>query len=132
MKGWRCYNCNNDKGDPGLDFYGDKPICPKCGLDGTNQRYRGLFAALKVIHFDAPDPALAKGSGRHTRGIGHAACDPKLKVGTVQATGEPTVVNCPACRESQAWIDADKTVNFNPEDDFPVSIDLAGTMIVKG
>ncbi len=132
MKGFRCYNCDNEHGNPGLDFLGDEPKCPQCGLDGTDKRYKHLFAALKVIHFDAPDPSLVKGSGRITRGVGHAACNPEIKVGKVMASGEPNAVNCPACKDTEVWKLADKTSKLNPEDDFPVELDLAGTVLKKG
>lgn len=98
MPTFRCYLCPGPKGIPGLDFTADKPVCPTCGVDpGADPRDAGVVVKLQVIHFDPPR--------RPGRGYGHAACDPKLKVGAggVVATGEPSVVNCPACRGTDAW-----------------------------
>lgn len=96
---YRCYLCPGPKGTPGLDFTADKPVCPACGADpATDPRDAGAVVRLEVLHFDPP-------SGRPHRGRGHAACNPALKVGAggVLATGEPSVVNCPACRAAAAW-----------------------------
>ncbi len=120
MKMFRCYNCENAKGMPGLDFPADAPVCPNCGLDGRDPKFAGLFAPLVCIHFDAPH-AVAK-----NRGVGHAACDPKLPIGTVRGSGHPDAVSCPACRETEAFQAAQKAVSVNPEDNFPLTVDLQG------
>lgn len=128
MKAFRCYNCEDERGVPGHPFFAETPVCPKCGLDGTKPQYARHFAPMKAIHFDTPDPAFAKSKNKH--GSGKAACSPDLK--NVMLTNAPNVVNCPACKETDEWKDADKSFSFNPEDDFPVTIDPANMVLTKG
>lgn len=129
MKRFRCYNCQDVEGMPGHDFYGEAPVCDKCGLDGTKPQYARFFAVCKAIHFNPPDPAFAKGHIVH--GLGHPACGVKFIRG-VMLTNAPKAVNCEACKATEEWIAAIASESFNPEDDFPVNIDTAKMMITKG
>lgn len=91
---YRCLNCRRE-------FELDKPACSHCGLDpAADPRDAQSLVELVVIHFDAPHRSVTG------RGVGHAACDPKLKVGSgVVATGEKKAVNCRKCKASPAYLD---------------------------
>lgn len=98
---YRCYACANDRGIPGLDFDGDKPVCPKCGIDGSNKRFEQFIVTREVIHFDAPidHPTL-----KFEMGVGYAACDQKITVASNwKASGDPRAVTCPNCRGTEAF-----------------------------
>ena len=100
MQLYRCLNCTNDKGLPGKEFEAKNPECPVCQADGN------LVVQLECIHFDPP-------SGKPGRGKRHAACNPKLKIGSMgvaglMMSGEPSAVNCKACQATDAYrIEAD-------------------------
>lgn len=104
-KFYKCYNCLSDKGTPGRDFVADKPVCPKCTLDGTDPHVAHLIVACRLIHFEAPHPIAAD------RGTGKLACGaPRL--GT-QSTGVITAANCPACLASEEGQKAAKPVSVD-------------------
>jgi hypothetical protein len=113
MKLFICRNCFADKPSesgspvPGYKFYADLPVCPKCTADQRNPRHMHYIAECEVIHFDPPDPVL------RDRGTNVAACDPSIKIGGLQegetvkpnfGTGHRSVVNCPKCMESEAFL----------------------------
>lgn len=92
---WKCFFCNPPKGH---DFEAEKPVCPKCGLDGDHPKSRGAVAPRVVIHFDPP--------GAHPMFAENAlACQPDKAVGAggTMATGDPREVSCPACRRTAAF-----------------------------
>ena len=99
MKLWKCYNCENGDGIPGVDFFADAPVCPTCKLDGADKRHGNKIVACKIIHFDPPHPSVKDA------GLGHLACSPSKVIGKVDAmaTGVPDVVNCPLCRATDDW-----------------------------
>lgn len=74
---------------------GSPSLCPECGSANVVQ--------LTVIHFDPP-----VGFGRRAKGF--PACDKNGRYGHdgSQATCVPSVVNCPACRETSLWKEAMK------------------------
>ena len=90
-----CYNCSTAFGPTA------KNTCTNCGADGDDPQARGCVAEQLVHHYDPPHAILVG------RGLGHHACDPKVKVGTggKRATGSRDAVNCPACRASKAFLD---------------------------
>lgn len=96
MKLWKCYNCPSSSGVPGRDFTAATPVCPACGLDGTDKRLNHLIVPCKIIHFDAPHP-IAK-----DRGVGVLACGTPWK-GGLRVSGDPVAVNCPACVASESY-----------------------------
>lgn len=126
MKFWRCVTCEDRPGIPGHDFAAEQPVCDRCGTDAKSG---GLAAskiiALKVLHFDAPDPV------RPGRFVNAAACDIALTVGKVRLTGEPSVVNCPACKMTQEWKTADAASRVVLDEDFPIQIDTEAGVIRK-
>lgn len=126
MKLYRCYGCDDKKGQPGLDFESDTPVCPNCGADPrSDPRDATIVIELANIHFEPPHPK------RKGRGCGHLACDPKKSVPcgeSTKFTGEPSAVTCKRCRESDVWKqqagdgepppivkEADKPVSVSPE-----------------
>lgn len=98
---FRCQNANCSEDRHGrliFDFEANEPVCPKCGCDARDPRYADTVIQLEVIHFDPPDERLA-GKGKNI-----LACNPRRRVGaTVRASGDPTVVNCPACKATDAY-----------------------------
>lgn len=91
------YRCGNPK-CKSPEFEADKPVCPACGLDGTNPRYAAYITRLEIIHFDPPDPII------ETRGMGYCACDPKLSsTGGRRSTAAHAAVTCSACKASAAF-----------------------------
>jgi len=72
------------------EFTAADPVCPGCGAENP------LVVRLPVIHFDPPSPFAGKG-------LGHRACDPTTPISRGRGTGEPAVVNCPACRATDAF-----------------------------
>ncbi len=113
MKLYRCNQCD------GHEFQADKPVCPKCKVDGDDPRAksRGVIDNLVVIHFDAPSEIVGAG-------VGSAACDASLKVGRVIATGVAPVVNCPHCKLTEAYKKA--MTQFDPKYDVPTTIQPNG------
>lgn len=90
-KRYRCTNC-------GTSFVADRPTCAKCDIDAsTDQRAAGVIHSLCTIHFDPPHPKI------RFRGLGHPACNPSRGIHGLRGTGEPSVVNCEACRATEAW-----------------------------
>lgn len=104
---WRCYACLDGKtGMPGHDFESEAamPTCPKCLTDSSNPRHVKFFTRRETVHFDAP-------SGLPDTGVGHLACDPSERIPQGERyrfTSEPRSVTCPKCRETAAWIHANK------------------------
>lgn len=122
-KFFKCYNCESDKGTPGRDFAGEKPICPKCGLDGTDPHVAHLIVACRLIHFEAPHP-IAK-----NRGSGQLACGADRK--GAQVTGEISAANCPACLVSEAGKAAVAAKDAGDEFDMELLIDPKNQQYVK-
>ncbi|WP_020474925.1 hypothetical protein [Zavarzinella formosa] len=126
---YRCYNCSDDKGMPGRDFAADKPVCPKCGLDGSpGSRFASKIVALRTIHLDPPHPTVK------SAGTGQPACGvPRL--GSMAMTGDPNVVNCPKCRETPEWKTLKARRDASPDDielpDFPVVVDIEKQQFTK-
>lgn len=97
MPVYRCANCQEEAEHPAPGK------CLPCGLDAKEEpRDAASLVELAVIHFDPPHKAI-KG-----RGKGHAACNPKLKIGrgVAHATGEREHVTCPGCKFSTAFGEA--------------------------
>ena|SRR6185437_11427644 len=91
---FRCNMCKRE-------FEAAKPACTDCGLDPAKQpRDAHLLVELVTIHFDAPTKVPG-------RGVGHAACDPRKKVGFGHFSGERRAVSCPACKASPAFMAED-------------------------
>jgi hypothetical protein len=97
----------------GYDFTStsDSPQCPLCGFGTDHPRLP--VTRLTVIHYDQLEDA------ENQIGVGYRACDPDMSIsaqtkrgGTPdpwhQGTGHIGVVNCPACKETQAYKDAVK------------------------
>jgi hypothetical protein len=88
---YRCMNC-------GTDFVAETPSCARCGIDpATDPRAAGVIHPIATIHYDPPHPRI------RFRGLGHRACDPTKHIGTGRGSGEPSVVNCEACRATPAF-----------------------------
>lgn len=101
----RLYRCNHE-GCETSQFEADIPVCPTCGTDGRDPHWKGFIAPLVTIHF--------VGRAKHPTGKSlpnvrskTRACDSKPAVGLTDGshavTGEPLVVNCAACRATDAW-----------------------------
>lgn len=116
MSLFRCSNC-------GKTFEAKRPACAACGIDpAKDPRAAGIVHRLETIHYDPPHDVI-----RH-RGKGHLACDPKKPVAGNRATGEPSVVNCARCRETDSWRKAYAETGepeFREEDDEPIEFDKA-------
>lgn len=88
---WRCNNC-------GASFQSDRQACAACGVDAQAEpRFAGVVVPVETVHFDPPHPVV------RGYGTGRLACDPRKQVAGSRATGEPSVVNCPACRATPEW-----------------------------
>lgn len=125
MKLWRCYNgkCSDKPGIPGHDFANDTGKCDRCGVDPSDKRFGYVITARVVLHFDAPS-GIVDG-----RGVGYIACDPSKAVGKFRSTGDPNVVNCPACQATESFKAAIVGDAVHPDFDVPVTIDAkSGTM----
>lgn len=93
---YRCLVCTRE-------FEADKPACEACGIDpATDPRNKDVIVPLVTHHFDPPSKVPG-------RGLGHAACNPRLRIGTPKCafTGEPESVNCAACKASAQFLAAD-------------------------
>jgi hypothetical protein len=116
----RLFRCNNC----GRTFEADRPVCETCGIDQAQDgRLTGIVVPIATIHFDPPHPKV-----RH-RGQGRLACDSKRLVAGSRATGEPSVVNCRLCRETEAWKTASGRAGeaeFHAESDESVELDRTG------
>lgn len=100
MSLFRCLECR-------AEFEAPVPACAACGIDpAKDPRDADLVAPLVTIHFDPPHR-------RKGRGMGHAACNPGLKVGHPGCafTGEPLAVNCAKCKASAAFVAAEGAGN---------------------
>lgn len=115
MPRFRCSQCNTS-------YLQDRVACDACGIDPKKDSgAAGLLVRLVTIHFDPP-------SGLKNRGKGHIACDPSKPVHGRRATGEPSVVNCEACRQTEAWKKAHAAAGdpeFLEDQDESVEIDKA-------
>jgi len=93
MKLFRCLNCAGESRERGAgEFAAESGVCRKCKLSGEH------VVELECIHYDPP-------SGVPGRGMRHAACDDKIKIGQygLMMTGEPSAVTCRACMKSPVW-----------------------------
>src|SRR5262245_33644822 len=118
---FRCYACVGEKGMRGVQFEAeDKPdvACPKCGIKRDDAAVGHHIEMLVVMHYEPPYPHPELGK---TTGIGHIACDPTKKTGfgPLRYSGEPKVVNCPACLASDAMKQA-REGQFDPTFDLPI------------
>jgi predicted RNA-binding Zn-ribbon protein involved in translation (DUF1610 family) len=95
---WKCYQCRDASGRPGVDFIADKPVCPTCRTDGSLPRFAGVVAQCRVIHFEAQHPSLPSAFGI---GCGELACGVARR--GLMVTGVPDAANCPKCRDTEAW-----------------------------
>lgn len=136
IDGLRPYRCQNGRcsADPHgraiYDFWAAEPVCPKCGCDGRRPRTAHVVIPLVVLHFVPP---LEKVEGM---GTGYLACDPSVRVGAgnTRATGDPTVVTCPGCKQTDAFKAALDSWGYKLVDagDYMVLIDPgAGTLVRK-
>ena len=111
---FRCYNCKNEAGIPGRDFIGEGSACPECKLDtNKDKRFAGRIIRLEITHFDPPHP-FVKGCGTNLPACGK----PRASVNSM--SGEPSAVNCPNCRKTQAFLDKESAIIIHPEDDFEI------------
>jgi hypothetical protein len=94
---WHCFNCSTD-------FESPRDLCPQCGADGQDPRAGGIIAPRVVIHLDPPHAILLG------RGLNTYACNPAIRVGSkgTRASGDPSAVNCPLCRETAIWKELDE------------------------
>lgn len=119
---YRCYNpkcTTHPAGMPGYDFTADVPVCPKCGVDARQPRFANLIVTRTLIHFDPPS-GVVPGYGKNV-----CVCDGKPLGGRV-SSGDPDAVNCPACRESAEWQDAQKGKAVDPRFDFDIEVTPSG------
>lgn len=128
--GKRLYRCRNPKctenpaGTPGYEFWaapGEKGLvsCPKCNIASTDPRLGRLITPLQIVHYEPPSEVDGIGAG-------HLACkrgETPLK-GSVRS-GEPSVVNCPYCKSTDAWKANATAATLSAEFDVPVTIDAA-------
>jgi DNA-directed RNA polymerase subunit RPC12/RpoP len=107
MPKYRCFCCASDAGQLGRDFEvaaGQVVACPECGEkytppSGPNEPYAGHVAEVVPVHFDRPKNVR--------RGVGFAACNPKIRAGCGQMfSGDPVAVTCGNCRQTVAWKEA--------------------------
>lgn len=106
---WVCYNCESNTWHDESEFVKgtvfeadepekkkDVPTCPKCGASGSLARR--VIAMLIVKHFEPNHPTI------RGKGTGEIACDPgKPRGHKIRCTNEPRIVNCPACKASEAY-----------------------------
>lgn len=100
MPVFRCLNCKNE-------IEALSPSCAACELDpAKNPGDADYFAKVETMHFDPPTKVAGRGKN-------FAACNPKLKVGAAghRFTGDPEVVNCAACKASEAFLAANGETN---------------------
>lgn len=122
---YRCYGCRNSTGALGVDFKSaealDEVACPKCGIKKSCPRVGHYIERLVVMHFEPPYPHPELGK---TTGIGHLACDPAKPTGNgrYRYTAERSIVNCPACQASAAFINGEAG-QFDPAFDLPLTKD---------
>lgn len=93
MPRYRCGQCRGE-------FVAQRPSCAKCGLDPSqDKRHAALFQEMTTIHYDPPSHVPGMG-------LGHAACNQKLKTGSNGDawTGEKPVVNCEQCKASDLFL----------------------------
>lgn len=98
MAQYRCQNedCTEDQhGRLMYDFEADKPVCPKCGMGEP------MVMKLETLHFLYPmkEGAVVGRLGKRFA----VACNPKKDLKGIRATGEASVCNCKACKETEAW-----------------------------
>jgi hypothetical protein len=101
MPTWMCANCDDERGLRGKRFEADEPVCP-CGVDGRLAEFKHLIAPVEIHHYDPPHPVV-KGRGTHQAACGLGRIGSRVKGQLVWGTGERLVVNCKACRESEAF-----------------------------
>jgi hypothetical protein len=99
------FRCNHPD-CPTTEFEGTAPVCPDCKTDARDPQWRGQVVRLVTIHFV---PRAAHPTGKtldHVRAKVRA-CDGKPAVASADGmhaiTGEAAVVNCQACRATDAW-----------------------------
>lgn len=131
MKLFRCYNptCADKPGLPGHDFTGEKAKCDRCGTTADHPRFGHMIVQLKLIHWEPPSHVEGVG-------VGHPACQPAPEKetgvrGAFKTSGAPDAVNCPACRETEAFQAALNAQRFDPTDDIPLEVDLEAGMFRK-
>lgn len=126
---WKCYNCTGPTGEPGVDFFAAKPVCPTCKIDGTQPRFASKIAQCRIIHFDPPHAEI---EGVHANVI---ACQPEVAIGgkvNVMATGVADVVNCPNCRKTEVWKKAKAAADSGPDGLEGVPAGLASEVLKHG
>lgn len=99
MKPYRCQNeaCStDDHGRLIFDFWAEQPVCPKCGADGREGKFRHIVIALSLVHFDPP--SQVRGVGQRTK-----ACDSLHYANGQVATGNPNSVTCPVCKATDVY-----------------------------
>lgn len=128
---FRCYNCLDDKGTPGRDFTATgSPVCPDCTLDGTpGKEHANMIVPLRTLHYD-PKHHVVK-----CRGTGAPVCGAP-RISGIAMTGNPNVVNCPACMATETFKTELAEFNigvddFQPPVDFTIKIDAEKSQYVK-
>lgn len=83
------------------------PTCPQCGLTADDPKFGHKIIRLVIVHFDPPTDF--PGIGQQ-----HRACDPNKPIQAPDGpggvpnpwhagTGDPKVVNCPACMQTESY-----------------------------
>lgn len=126
IRNYRCYNCTSTERpgmqgkdftmhhdesetlvtlpnpeDPGKPVKGFQACCPDCGTKNTDPD-GGNVVPILVIHYEGRKNV----KNPNGRGTGHIACDHTKKTATsdtLRYTGEPSVVNCPACKATKEF-----------------------------
>ena len=126
MRRWRCSQCNHD-------FKTERneaaTVCPKCKIDtAAHPRFKTVLVECKTLHFDPPTQVAGIGLNR-------PACKPAAKIasgfGSDMGTGEPSMVNCEACRATPEWHQAYHGEPIIPEDQDEVLVPKTATELAK-
>lgn len=91
-------------------FWSETPICPQCKLEANDPKFGHKIIRLTILHLDPPTdfPGIGKS---------HRACDVTKSIQAPDGpggvpnpyhagTGVVSMVNCPACKLTQAYKDA--------------------------
>lgn len=123
MRRYRCSNPQCQAANQGVflaEVSLEKATCPQCKKCGGDPKFGRLIARQPFIHFDPPSEVEGFGEG-------FRACDPATSItAQMHASGMPnpwhagtgviSVVNCPACMETEAYKKALKQAEENEGD----------------
>lgn len=97
---WKCRNelCNEQPGSAiGFRFEAAAPVCPKCNTDARLPKFKGAIVRIHTIHYDPPSGFRGVGTGK-TLCKGETVERLYNKRPYEQATADPEIVNCAACK----------------------------------